>query len=191
MRQDLFEIPKLFYSDLTGVPMEKCISCEINLIHNEINYVIEKALKTHHGYKSYATIFEYAMCLTCVDKLKGNISAKSLQRIHQYFVQYIDLKRFDISLEDNDISKIECRMEKCMVNGKYVEELKECQIYAQCVGDKMIVREFPYMMSGQAMDDVVALLSSETLDDLNKLKDELIGPSEFQDLLKSGPKVFI
>ncbi len=171
--------------------MDKCISCESKLLDGEVNYVIEKALKMLHGYKSYSTIFEYAMCMNCARNMKGHISAKSMQNMQKYFMENVDFNQFENVIDENGIPNIDYRIEKCIVNGKYAEELSECQIYAQCIGDKLVIGEFPYMMSGQAMDEIVALLSAETLDDLNSLKDKLIGPSEFQDLLKSGPKVFI
>lgn len=189
--KQIFEIPRIFFSDLTGALLEKCISCERKLLEDNVNYVIEKALKMLYGYKSYSTIFEYAMCLKCAEKMRGNISSKSMQNIHQYFVENVDFNQFNDQQVTGSNGVIEQRIEKCIVKGKYAEELNECQIYAQCIGDKMVLSEFPYMMSGEAMDEIVGLMSSETLDDLNNLKDELVGPSEFQDLLKSGPKVFI
>lgn len=188
---ELIEIPKLFYSDLTGAPIERCISCECNLLEPGTPYMIEKALKPYNGYQAYSTIFEYAICFTCMGAMKNIISAKSRENITAYFSQNMDPSfRKDI-LQQNPL-KVEPWVERCMIKGLPINELNECQVYAQCQGNQMVVGDFPYMVSGVALDEVVDLLSPETLDDLERFKNEFVdGPSEFQDLLKSGPKVFI
>ncbi|MFY0628002.1 MAG: hypothetical protein JXR07_17015 [Reichenbachiella sp.] len=190
-KQNTISIPKIFQSDLTGAPMTHCISCEKELIASQSDYVIEKAIKPHQGYKSYNTVFEYAMCLPCAEKLRVKISKQSMQAMNQYFVENMNFAgRPQLDLESESVS-IDPWLEKCLVKGTYAEEIGECQIYAQCRGGELIIREFPYMVSGEAIDELMQVMSAETLDEFDRLKDELIGPSEFQDLLKGGPRVFI
>lgn len=188
----LIEIPKIFFSDLTGTPISKCISCECDLLVDGTQYLIEKAIKPYKGYGTHSTIFEYAICMPCTHKMKNMISAKSMQGIMKYFSANLDvLGRQELMLK-RDYSSVNPWIEKCMVKGVDISELNECQIYAQCNGEHMMFGEFPYMVSGVALDEVVELLSAETLDDLDRFKNEHVdGPSEFQDLLQSGPKVFI
>lgn len=187
-----FEIPKVFNSDLTGAPFNHCISCDKKILDDNSPYVIEKALKTYGSLNSYSTIFEYAMCMPCVNNLKGNISELSMQRMNEYFMQNVNFQKKMSQMENLSEDTIIERLNSCLVNDLPVSEINECQVYAYCIGDKLIVQEFPYMVSGQALDEIVELLSPETLDDLDRLKNELVGgPSEFQDLLQSGPKVFI
>lgn len=185
-------IPKIFYSDLTGAPLDRCISCDRELILSGRPYVIEKAIKPYQGYGSYSTIFEYAMCLTCADDMRQMISKESMQSINEYFMKNLDFtSRVDLDPMDADDS-IDPWMKKCLVKGTGIEELGECQIYAQCIGDQLLVKEFPYMISGAVIDEVMQVLSAKTLEEFDRMKDELIdGPSEFQDLLKGGPRVFI
>ena len=185
------DIPKVFYSDLTGTPMSKCISCECNLLVSGTKYVIEKALKPYEGYYSYSTIFEYAICMSCAGKMKNLISAHSMKNITQYFKKNFDTKNIRRTLFENKSTDVESRLNRCMVKDTIITDLSECQIYAHCDGEQMLIGHFPYMVSGAALDEVVDLLSAETLDDLDKFKNEYVdGPSEFQDLLQSGPKVF-
>lgn len=186
------DIPKVFYSDLTGTLMNKCISCECDLLLNGTHYIIEKALKIYKGYTSYSTIFEYAICLPCADKMKRLISSHSMKNITQFFKKNFDpefprKKKFEKNYAD-----IGDLLNNCMVKGTSIEDLSECQIYAQCNGDQMLLSQFPYMVSGAVLDEMIDLLSPETLDDLNRFKNDFVdGPSEFQDLLQSGPKVFL
>ncbi|MFY0652664.1 MAG: hypothetical protein JXQ96_11550 [Cyclobacteriaceae bacterium] len=191
-KDKLIEIPKIFYSDLTGAPIEKCISCECNLLEPGRPYMIEKAIKPYDGFKSYSTIFEYAICMPCAEQMRSMISAKSMQNIMKYFSSNIDITGRRKLMQEADYSSVDPWIGQCMIKGMEASEINECQLYAQCNGRNIQFGEFPYMVSGQALDEVIELLSPETLDDLNRFKNEVVdGPSEFQDLLQSGPKVFI
>lgn len=184
------DIPKLFQCDLTGHKFDKCIHCEIELLNGDVPYVIEKAIKPYGGYGAYSTIFEYAMCMSCANDLRAKISKESMASINNYFAT-------NINLEQRTQKVIQAKtfndyIDSCLIKNSAISQAKECQIYAQCIGDQMILGEFPYMVSGEAMDEVMGLLSAETYDEFNKLKDDLIdGPSEFQDLLQGGPRVLI
>lgn len=184
-------IPKLFYNDLTGAPMHQCISCETDLMKSAMPYFIEKAIKPIHGYKAYNTIFEYAMCTICMNGHRGKISTQSMAAINKYFIENIDLDRRKYLLDSELYDDIGLWIDNCLIKGIDVTKLGECQIYAQCIGDQMTIGEYPYMISGEAMNEVVELLSPETLDEFDKLKNDLVGPSEFQDLLQGGPKVLL
>jgi hypothetical protein len=191
-KSNFIEIPKIFYSDLTGAPMSKCIACECDLLANGTSYLIEKALKPYDGFRSFSTIFEYAICMPCVHKMKGMISAKSMNAITNYFSVNLDISKRKKLILNADYSSVDPWVNHCMIKGTDIIDSNECQIYSQCCGQYLIFGEFPYMVSGAALDEVVELLSAETLDDLDRFKNEYVdGPSEFQDLLQSGPKVFI
>ncbi|WP_109829433.1 hypothetical protein [Reichenbachiella versicolor] len=184
------DIPKIFKCDLTGDHFDHCIHCERELLDGSVPYVIEKAIKPYNGYKAYSTIFEYAMCMPCAVGLRSKISKESMENINHYFSTQINfVERAKVTFESENVDDY---MKQCLIKNRSIDEVNECQIYAQCQGDKMTLGEFPYMVSGQAMDEVMDLLSQETMDEFNDLKDELIdGPSEFQDLLQGGPRVLI
>ena len=184
-------IPKLFFDDLTGAPMQRCISCELKLLEAQTPYFIEKAIKPQLGYKTYATVFEYAMCLPCMNQHKGKISQSSLANINQYFFDNIDITSRQYLIANELYDDLGLWMDHCLITEKHITAIGECQVYAQCLGDQMVMGDYPYMISGEALDEVVNLLSDETIDEFNKLKDELVGPSEFQDLLKGGPRVLL
>lgn len=187
----LIEIPKIFMSDLTGSLIEKCVSCECNLLDPASDYLIEKALKTYTGFNAYSTIFEYAICMSCAADMQNKISPESRLRINAYFQHNFKVEDRRTKLQQEEIN-VEGWLENCVVNGQHVSELSECQLYAQCHGPFLVIQDFPYMISGTVLDELIDLLSARTLDDLDNFKNEFVGgPSEFQDLLKSGPKVFI
>lgn len=186
------EIPKIFMSDLTGAPIQECISCNCNLTEPGKDYLIEKAIKPYKGFKAYSTIFEYAICMPCANDMQNKISKESRKKIDAYFQKNIEMAVRKADLRREADQSVEKWLERCVINGMYVEEISECQIYAHCQGEHLVMHDFPYMVSGPALDEVVDLLSNQTLDDLENFKNNYVdGPSEFQDLLKSGPKVFI
>ncbi|MGL1888870.1 MAG: hypothetical protein OCD76_20325 [Reichenbachiella sp.] len=185
------DIPKIFYSDLTGGPITNCIYCEKELLKANSPYVIEKALKPYDGYKSYSTIFEYAVCLPCADQMKSMISQKSMVSMMDFFIKNMKAQSNAKSKYGEENFEVMDWISNCAITDKHITTLSECQLYALCQNDQLMFTEFPYMVSGQALDEVVDLLSAETLDELNDFKDKVVGPSEFQDLLTKGPKVLL
>lgn len=184
-------IPKIFFDDLTGAMMSRCISCEQHLIERQLPYFIEKAIKPHLGYQAYATIFEYAMCFECMNSHKNKISKSSQANISQFFMEHVDMGRRQYLVAHELYDDLDLWMGHCLITDKHVTAIGECQIYALCQGDQLVMGDYPYMISGEALDTVVNLLSNETLDEFNKLTDELVGPPAFQDLLKGGPRVLL
>lgn len=188
---DLIAIPKIFQADATGGYFEKCISCECSLLNDQVDYLIEKAFKAYDGLNNYATIFEYAMCWSCTEKMRQTLSIQSRTNISRFFERYTDLegRRQQFREKSSDINQW---LGRCAVSHVQAHDLKEFQIYGHCQGSDLILHHYPFMVSGQVMDDLIQLISNKTLDDLQNFTDELIGgPPEFADLLKTGPRVFI
>lgn len=184
-------IPKIFWSDLTSKPFESCVMCEKNLLENGEQYLIEKALKGYRGVATTSTIFEYAMCLNCAEKMRATLSTDSKNKIDAYYSENVNFDERRNSLKDN-LSPEEW-LKECLLDKKEASDGGEFQIYGQCFGDHLILHDFPFMLRGEAVDRIVDLLSPETLDELNGFMQDLTsGPPEFQELLKiGGPKIFV
>ena len=184
-------IPKIFRKDATGGYFETCISCECNLLEEEVDYLIEKALKPYDGLNSYSTVFEYAICWACSEKMRMTLSQESKANIAKYFDQHLDLEERRKRFEETPLD-VERWLGTCAISHAPVSELKEFQIYGHFQGSDMIFHHYPFTLSGQVMDELIHLISNKTLDDLQNFTDQLTsGPPEFADLLKSGPRVFI
>lgn len=184
-------IPKIFQKDATGGYFEKCISCDCDLLEGEVDYLIEKALKPYDGLKSYATVFEYAICWPCSEKMRLTLSEESRKSISRYFEEHLDLEARRHHLAESSLD-VESWLGICAISQEPVQHLKEFQIYGHFQGGDMIFHHYPFTLSGQVMDELIHLISNQTLDDLQDFTDQLTsGPPEFADLLKSGPRVFI
>ena len=185
-------IPKEFWSDLTGKPFEHCISCECTLLENNVEYVIEKALQSTEVEGIVSTIFEYAMCLPCAGQLRTQLSVESLQNIEQFYRERMSFTARRERLMNSELL-IEKWIGECIVNQRPCKPGEEYQIYGQCVGEHFLYVDMPFMISGEAVDEMVELISNETLDELDDFMNDLTaGPPEFKELLESGGvKVFI
>ena len=186
----LAPIPKLFKNDLTGDTFKKCVSCECHLEDEIQGYIIEKAIKPYLGFKSYSTVFEYAMCFSCMETMKNELSEESRTHVEAYFIKKANFGNRP-ELEEGEDPKVEEWLSSCLVYGSDINDLGECQIMAHCVGSEMIYHQFPYMISGQVSDDMLGLLSVKSKESLDGFKDRVTGgPSEFMELLEKK-KMFV
>lgn len=183
-------IPKVFWSDLNSRPFTNCVHCEANLIESGRPYVIEKAVKGFKNGVIYSTVFEYAMCIGCIDALRGELSEESRNNIEAFYTERIDFKS---RMNHLSTRPPEEWLERCLISKKDIELSAECQLYGLCINDQMIYQEFPYVISGEVLDEVIHLISDKTLDELDRFKNDLTsGPPELRELLeKGGPRVFI
>jgi hypothetical protein len=184
------EIPPIFWSDAEAAPFENCINCQCDLLESNAPYMIEKAVRGFDGEKVSATIFEYAVCMNCAQKMNMKLSVQSRQRIEAYFHTHVDFKERSKQLQNESD---EAWLQNCLVHHKPVNQEGECQLYALCQGNQFVYQEFPYMIRAEALDEMMDLISAETLRQLDDFKDDLIdGPPELKELFeKGGPKVLL
>ena len=163
---DYIDIPIEFYSFDSKSKFKNCIECDKELLEDGADYFIEKAVKKYEGFSAHDVIFEYAICLTCAERMRQAMSKESMKNLQNYFIQNVNVsKRIELmnsgSNESNDY------LAECMITGKNREGMNEYQIFAQCRGDKMVIGQMPYLISGEALEEVSSLLSNETLDELD------------------------
>lgn len=183
------DIPKIFYSDATGGYLERCIGCDRPLFNQETDYLIEKAFKSYKGLESYSTIFEYAMCLSCVNRMHKTLSEESRSNMNAYFQKHAKFTDWQFS-QDQPQTDVTRRLDRCILTAERATEIPEFQIYGHCRGKSLILDGYPFMISGKATDMLVELISDKTLDELQNFTDQLVGgPSEFADILNLGPRL--
>lgn len=183
------EIPVRFYSDLNQQPFKHCLICGRDLIALDLFYIIEKAYKSYQSQIGEKTLFEYAICLDCAESYREKLSKESRESIDEY------MSRIDFASRNKSLAgrEPEAWVNECLVHQEAAGKDGEVQIYGFCKGDQFCFGEFPYMIRAEAMDELVELISQETLDELDDFKNNLSGgPSELQDILnKVGPRLLI
>ena len=169
-------IPPIFHSFDTKSPFNKCIECE-RALDEDCHYVIEKAIRKYEGFAAEDVIFDYAICVDCAMEIRNSFSASSKAKMDEYFLENASRIR---SIAEGDTG-----LQACLLSGKKAEELKEYQIYAPCVGQKLNGQIQPYLISSEAQDEIMNLISNETLDILNGFFDKHFSPDP--ELIKPIP----
>ncbi len=169
------DIPKEFHSFSTGTLFDRCLECDKYLLDGDTEYFIEKAIKKYEGFEAQDVIFEYAICIQCAERMRNSMSKASQQSIQQYFMDNVDLlKRMEI-MQANP-NNPETWMDKCLIKGERKSGLNEYQIYAHCNGNKLNLTQMPYLVSGAALEEISAVLSTETLDEFDDFSRRHFGP---------------
>lgn len=194
-KSNLVDIPKQFYSDVSNRPFSTCLNCNRFLLDNNTQYVIEKAVRRYPEFDTTDTIFEYAICLQCHEEIMSVYSESSLKNIQDYFLenvnfeerqQQIDAKAADGSFDIKDYTS------QCIIKGTPLSQLTEYQIGCQCVGNKMVLSNMPFLIGNQAMDEISHLLSNKTIGEMDRFIDEFFGlPPDLRKLLKDSGVVIL
>ncbi|MCB1123531.1 MAG: hypothetical protein KJT03_18405 [Verrucomicrobiae bacterium] len=169
-------IPEKFWSFETGKPFETCSLCGTELLQSGANYLVEKA------FKKTEVIFEYAICRDCRMKVMNELSRKSLKLIDHYFSEHVDEEARLEKLWKESPRSADGWISHCLVKGTPVEELEEYQVGGLFTGDNMVLADFPFALGGVAIDEIIHLLSDETLGALNDFSDKVFGidlPNKF------------
>ncbi|MEJ2003680.1 MAG: hypothetical protein P8X57_01665 [Cyclobacteriaceae bacterium] len=168
-------IPEIFRSYSTGTFFDRCIECDIRLLENEVPYFIEKAIKKYEGLRGYDVIFEYAICATCAEEIRKSLSKESQVKIMEYFSEHADLQR-RMEIVNSNPENPEKWIESCLVKDLQQKDVQEFQIYAQCIYDRLLLPEMPYMISNAALDEMANLLSDKTLGEMDNFIGKHFGP---------------
>jgi hypothetical protein len=166
------EIPKILHSYSTGKPFTNCVDCSKDLLNSNEAYFIEKVIRQYNknGYTAKDIIFEYAMCTTCAEDIKKEFSAASKKAMNNYFAEINPHSSSDENLN-------------CMVKGKPVEEYQEYQIFSLCQGKYMLTDQ-PFAIGLEALEELSAVISIETKDELNRRMGKYFGtPPELEELI--------
>jgi hypothetical protein len=174
---DYIPVPEEFWSFETGRPMAQCSLCGCDLMADGTNYLIEKAFIRGE------TIFEHALCLGCHAKCVSELSQESLQRIQNYFAEHVDMEEYrTTSLERFGTDHTQW-ISHCMVKGYPIRECEEYQLYGFCIDSDLMFNGTPYALSGEAIDEIMQLMSNQTLGAMADLSDRLFGIDAPKDLL--------
>ena len=169
------EIPSIFYSSETEAPIERCLLCEREL--KDCTYLIEKAYSNYPELNTSDLIWEYAICQECTESLKSEYSEESRRAIDEYFITHADFSLQQKLIEEGS-QNIEQWLSKCILSGKPRSETRQYQIYGYFLGDLMLFDNTPFMIADDAIDEIVKLVSNETLGFMNDFRDKHFPPPE-------------
>lgn len=191
--EHLPDIPEEFHNSETGAPFTNCLVCNCNLAEETMPYMIERAIRHYPEMELNNLVFEYAMCAKCIATMENELSTETRQAIMRFFGERFNAAErpaWQPPLEDEEAEPFACAewIDRCAINGLPREELYEYTICARCIGDKVIPEMAPYMVSGQAQDELIELFSNRSLGFLDGFTDKYFtGPPELKELFKGRP----
>ena len=133
------------------------------------NYLVEKAFRKEE------TLFEYAMCFDCLQKMREQLSVQSRKLIENYFDEHVDFVERTQRLLKRYGSEIRPWIDTCMISGAPIASCEEHQIYGWFIDKDIVFTGMPYMLSGKVMDELLNLLSNETIGVLEDFSETLFG----------------
>ncbi|MEL7006287.1 MAG: hypothetical protein AAFN93_26705, partial [Bacteroidota bacterium] len=140
--------------------------------------LIAFSITRYKGFSAEDVVFDYAICIDCAMNIRNSFSAESKKKIDEYFLMHAG--KLQKNFNENQ------ELGSCMITGKAKSDLEEYQIYAHCVGNHLSNEVPPYLISGIAQDELMQLISNETLDILNGFFDRHFSPDP--ELLNPVPK---
>ncbi|MFT7588288.1 MAG: hypothetical protein ACI959_000495 [Limisphaerales bacterium] len=175
------EIPTIFHKSIEKGPFSQCLMCETPFGPNSI-YLIEKSVMSHD------VKYEYAMCYSCAERMNGSMSKESRKCIDTFYQEHVDINARARRFEENPGIRPEELISNCLISGEPVHELEEYHVFAQCIGDKLVMANTPYMLSMPVMEQLNELLSPESKGERDRFIDDFLGlPPELRKLLKEVP----
>lgn len=170
-----------FDHDFEGNPFTHCKLCEKDLRSTDEPYFVEKALKPGD------VIFEYAMCMSCIEEMRGIWSVESAKALENYFNQHEGFKNY---IQRRNAG-MPADLEHCAFTGKAVATMREFQIVAAFRLGQMVDEIFPYAIGEETLEEIQGLLSKETLGNLDDLGEKLFDwPPDLQGLKPRPIPVF-
>jgi hypothetical protein len=162
-------IPEEFWSDLSGKPIENCIMCGKYLLAEDVSYFIEKALKSGN------TEFEYAICEECAQKMKGAMSAESMERLEQFFAENNQLGMIQNLIVHKGFAEPRDFISHCIIKGNELTPADEYQLVGYFTGKHIYPGSFPFAISFAAGEEMGTLLSEQTRREMDGFIDQFIG----------------
>lgn len=174
-REDGLPIPEIFRNSDTKGYLTHCIQCDYELLKGDRYYVIEKVFKRYPNLNSTQVLFEYAICSECYENMKDSLSAESMQNLTNYMITKMDVSAMQQRIQEhpNDPQKW---MSHCMIHGTPEAEMNEYQVAACFKGDRMVTDFMPpYMIGDLAIEELNALLSKQTKEDMDRFMGDVFG----------------
>lgn len=157
--------------------MENCKICNQDLMETGTNYMIEKA------FKKGETIFEHALCLKCYTEYHEAMSEESRLKIRTYFDERANIDERHKNFMEWHGTKHEKWISHCMIKGFPIREVDEYQLYGFCIDKDLVFCGAPYVLCGNVIEEIMELLSPETLGVMAELSQKLFGIDAPHDLL--------
>lgn len=149
--------PESLHSEETGRPFSHCYDCGGSLLDSDNGHVLQKVY--HKG----EVIMEIAICAPCHSKLQASYSIESRERLWNFFLDHADFAKRAEKFRPIPVGGINPWINHCFTCGATRASCDEFAVAAHCLGADLIYGETPIMMCARCMEELMSLLSAETL----------------------------
>jgi hypothetical protein len=156
-----------------------------------VEYLVEKAYRNRPDFAAREVIFDYALCNHCATQMVMAPSTESLANLQRHFSENISLHGMQ-QMPEGEEERTRFMLDHCVVKGVSRDKTEEYQIVARCKGGFLAPNHFPVLLSFEALDELSALLSEKTQENLNNFRDQFFPvPPEYEDIFKTRPPVLV
>lgn len=182
-------IPELLRpSHEKGAFFEHCKVCNRELIEAQNDYCIEKVVKKQGDPPVDNVLFEYAICINCMNNLRNQMSAESQSAIMRYQIR----KMAESPWQSEEEVMNSFKDDRCLFSGKHRDDMQQYTLVGYCRGKELQADRPPAMLDHLFLEEIQDLISDETRDELDRFSGDNFGwPPEVARQLKNGDLVFL
>lgn len=177
-------IPSIFLNYDTGVPFSKCTFCDGNL-DTTSKYAVEKMINQNLVLQSKEIIYEYALCWDCATTMGSDISDDSKLAIQKLYNEHSEvlMRKLDY-LHATDKYTIDSWLERCSLTGKEIRLCGEYSVSCIIEGGNLVYEQTPMVVSDEFMQKLQDVLSKETKESMDGLRQKITdGTPSIEDLV--------
>ncbi len=163
-------VPREFHSFETGRPFSQCLVCGRSLLEDGVSYIIQKTISRGE------VIMEFAMCDTCCEELNNEMSEESRQKIDEMLRGRLDLEERGRRLSSLPGAGLDTWLERCAVTKKRRGDCESYTIQAVCDGPDLLYFGYPLLISDEAEELIVSVLSQATKGRMDDFVGQYFGP---------------
>ncbi len=169
LTHEFVPLPAALYATDNRKPFQECVVCQRYLLFAGTQYLIEKALRGSE------VVFEYAICTRCFSEVAAGFSEDSRRKVDEYYAERVDLvgrRRFLMHRYPLDLDEW---LSQCLVTGLPRQTYSEYNIVAECDGKNLLFAYSPFLLSGDALEEIYDLLSEQTREELGGFMERYLG----------------
>ena len=180
-------IPSFFNNYDTGAPFQRCTFCDSKLEASD-KYAVEKMINQNITLQSREIVYEYALCWECATSMGSEISDDSREAIQLLYNEHSEnlIRKLDY-LHSTDKYTLESWMERCSLTNKEIRLCGEFSVSAIIEHGNLVYEQAPMIVSDEFMMKLQNVLSQETKEGFEGLRNKIMDGSPSVEDLVFGP----
>ena len=177
-------IPSFFNNYDTGAPFTTCTFCDVELA-TKSKYAIEKMINQNITVQSREIVYEYALCWDCAKTMGSTVSDDSKKAIKELYNEHSETVMRKLGyLHHTEKYSLESWLERCSLTGKEIRLCGEFSVSGIVEGGNLVYEQSPIVVSDEFMHKLQQVLSKETKEGFDGLRDKILNVSpSIEDLI--------